>query len=76
MGEVGDMEKVLKRYTSKKDWSKRNKGKVWTTRLPPKRFSELSKAVTETIAIWKLIVDGREVDIALGIGGVIEIAFN
>ena len=75
MGEVGDMEKVLKRYTSK-DWSKRNKGEVWTTRLPPKWFSELSKAVTETITIWKLIVDRREVDIALGIGGVIEIAFN
>ena len=75
MGEVGDMEKVLKRYTSK-DWSKRNKGEVWTTRLPPKRLSELSKAVTETIVIWKLIIDGREVDIASGIGGVIEIAFN
>ena len=69
------MEKVLKWYTSK-DWSKRNEGKVWTTRLPPKRFSELSKAVTETIAIWKLIVDGWEVDIVSGIGGVIEIAFN
>ena len=69
------MEKVLKWYTSK-DWLKRNKGEVWTTRLPPKQFSELSKAVTETIAIWKLIVDGQEVDIASGIGGVIEIAFN
>jgi hypothetical protein len=62
-GEIRDVEEILERHTSK-DWSKRNKCKVRTTRLPPKGLPELSKVITEAISNWKTIIHLREADIS------------
>ena len=63
-GKVGDVEEVLKWHTCE-DWSKRDEGKVGSSRLPPKWLAELSKVVKEAITIWEIIVDWWEMDIAL-----------
>ena len=71
--DIRDVEKFLERNTSK-DRSKGHEGEVRASRLPPKWLAELGKAVLEAITIWDTIVYWWEVDSALRIGGVKQIA--
>ena len=73
--DIRDVKKVLERNTSK-DWMKRHEGEVRASRLPPKWLAELGRWVLVAITIWDAIEYWWEVDSALRIGGVIEIASN